>query len=111
MMHECVARQADFAIETTLAGRSYASLILEWHRVGYLVDIVFLRLPNANMAVDRVAQRVALGGHHVPEPTVRRRFIQGWANFTDLYRNMVDHWAVYDSSGDQPVLIEKDGHP
>jgi predicted ABC-type ATPase len=111
MMHECIGRQMDFAMETTLAGRSYARLITEWRRKGYAVHIVFLRLPDAGAAVQRVAQRVSLGGHHVPDPIVRRRFAQGWANFLGFYRDLADHWTVYDSSGDLPMLLEKGSHP
>lgn len=107
MMHACVREQRDFAIETTLAGRTYAGLMRSWRTSGYAIHIVFLRLPSAENAMERVAQRVRLGGHHVPADVVRRRFEQGWCNFTDIYRGLADSWTVYDSSGAAPVLIEK----
>ena len=46
----------------------------------------------------RVAERVKLGGHHVPDETVRRRFHAGLKNFFTLYRPLMDAWWVYDSS-------------
>ena len=94
-------------IETTLSGRTYAGLIRNWRAAGYAVHIVFLRLPTVDEAIERVAQRVRLGGHHVPEDTIRRRFAQGWRNFEDVYRHLADSWAVYDASGDVPVLIQR----
>jgi hypothetical protein len=37
----------------------------------------FIRLSSADFAVQRVAMRVALGGHSIPESDVRRRFHRG----------------------------------
>ncbi len=56
-------------------------------------------------AIGRVAQRVAEGGHDVPEQVIRRRFAAGWYNFEHLYRDLVDEWALYDNSGDEPELL------
>ena len=42
-----------------------------------------------------------------PEQTVRQRFHSGLRNFQLFYKNMVDDWAVYDSSEGIPVLIER----
>jgi predicted ABC-type ATPase len=107
MMHTCVHERRDFAIETTLSGRSYAGLMRAWRAAGYSIHIVFLRLPHVQQAIDRVAQRVRLGGHDIPEAVIRRRFAQGWDNFANLYRPLADSWAVYDSSGETPMLIEE----
>jgi predicted ABC-type ATPase len=109
MMHTCVRERRDFAIETTLAGRTYAGLIRSWRQAGYRVRIVFLRLPDADFAVARVAQRVRLGGHNVPEQTIRRRFDAGLRNFASEYRAMVDSWSMYDSSIEPPELIDEGG--
>ncbi len=53
-----------------------------------------------------VAERVRQGGHNVPEEVIRRRFEAGRINFELLYRNLVDSWAVYNSSGDGLQIIE-----
>ena len=52
-----------------------------------------------------MAQRVAEGGHDVPERVIRRRFHAGWRNFEQVYRALVDAWAVYDNSGEVPMLV------
>jgi predicted ABC-type ATPase len=98
-----------FAFEATLAGRRYARLIPRWQAAGYQVHLIFLRLPDADMAVARVAVRVAQGGHHVAEEMIRRRFVQGWANFQNLYRELVDSWQLYDNSGEHAVLVAQGG--
>jgi predicted ABC-type ATPase len=47
---------------------------------------------QADLAVQRVAQRVRQGGHAVPEEDVRRRFSRGWDHFETLYKPLVDRW-------------------
>ncbi len=94
-----------FAFETTLSGRGHARRIPRWQAQGYRVKLFFLRLPTAEVAIGRVAQRVSEGGHDVPEPVIRRRFDAGWRNFEQIYRDLVDAWAVFDNSGDVPQLV------
>lgn len=103
---ELVAGGKSFALETTLSTRSYLRLIPRWQSDGYLVKLCFLKLPDPEFALQRVAQRVALGGHAIPEPTIRRRFIRGWENLKNGYLERVDEWAIYDASQTPPVLIE-----
>ena len=106
-IHRHAARREDFAFETTLSGRGYARSIPVWREWGYCVTLFFLRLPAPEMAIDRVRRRVSEGGHDVPDEAVRRRFRAGWRNFNDVYRDLVDRWAVYDNSRVDPVLIDE----
>jgi len=99
-------QQASFAFETTLAGRTYARMIPDWQAAGYHVKLFFLTLPSPEMAIARVAERVRQGGHDVPEQVIRRRFTAGRSNFDTLYQGLVDSWALYDNSGDEPQLID-----
>jgi len=100
-----------FAFETTLSGLLYARLISHWRRQGYRVKIIYLKLASTELALSRVAARVLQGGHGVPSEVVVRRFAAGWRNFERVYKPLVDGWALYDNSGDAPVLIEAEGRP
>jgi len=80
-LQELARQGVSFAFETTLASRSFAPWIRELARTGYLFHLVFLWLPSADFAVQRVANRVRLGGHDVPEMTIRRRYHLGLYNF------------------------------
>jgi len=105
-------RQGDsFAFETTLAGRSYALHIPEWQSAGYRVELIFLKLRSVRLALARVKERVAQGGHHVAASVVRRRFRPGWRNFEQVYRPLVDRWELYDNSWDSPILLAKGEKP
>lgn len=94
-----------FAFETTLSGHVYARLIPAWRADGYYVSLIFLSLPNPEIAIARVAARVAQGGHNVASTVVRRRFSSGLRNFEDTYIRLVDSWEWYDSSGNTPRVI------
>jgi predicted ABC-type ATPase len=50
-----VAAGISFAFETTLSGLAYAQQIPQWQAVGYRVKLIFLSLPDAEMAIARVA--------------------------------------------------------
>ena len=42
--------------------------------------------------------RVRLGGHFIPEETIRRRHKAGIHNFFALYRPLADSWSVHDTT-------------
>src|SRR6185295_4599177 len=81
-----------FAFETTLSGHVYARLIPSWRLDGYRVRLIFLSLPNPDIAIARVAARVRQGGHNVASAVVRRRFESGIRNFREVYLHLVDKW-------------------
>lgn len=105
-MQELTRQRISFAFETTLASRSFVPWLRSLTRLGYQFHLVFLWLPSADFAVARVADRVRLGGHEVPEGTIRRRYAAGIRNFFGLYRPLAMSWRVYDSStGPTPRLV------
>ncbi len=106
LIDEHVARGDSFAIETTLADKTYARHIRRWQATGYHVTLLFLELPSAEAALQRVRERIAQGGHSIPEAVVRRRFLAGKSNFEGIYKPLVDAWALYDNSNGQPVLLD-----
>ncbi len=102
-----VKQSANFAFETTLAGLGYVKRIKRWRADGYIVKLLFLSLATPEEAIDRVAFRVAQGGHNILEAVIRRRFKSGLINFENNYRHCVDYWKHINNSGDTPVLIEQ----
>ncbi|MDO8465489.1 MAG: zeta toxin family protein [Gallionella sp.] len=103
---EYVKHGESFSFETTLSGLTYAQMIPVWRSSGYAVKLVFLSLPDVEIAIERVATRVIQGGHNVPEEVIRRRFAHGIANF-ERYKLLVNSWQLYDNSGAPPVLLDE----
>jgi predicted ABC-type ATPase len=100
------SQREDFAFETTLASRFYARWIESLRRQGYEFHLIYLWLNSADLAVQRVRERVRLGGHDVPQEIVRRRYVKGALNFFSLYRGLADTWGIYDnSSSGEPLQI------
>ena len=111
-IHEYAKRGVNFAFETTLSGKSYASLLAELKNKGYAFHLFFLWIPSPELAIARIKDRVAEGGHTVPAEDVRRRFSRGMNNFFTLYESLLDSWMLFDNSKAKPVLIAKsrNGH-
>lgn len=106
---EYVAKGVNFAFETTLSGRGYARMIPDWQSKGFKIKLFFLRLPNVELAISRVEKRVKEGGHWIETDTIIRRYHAGLANFENIYKPIVDCWALYNSADQTPILIEKGG--
>jgi predicted ABC-type ATPase len=97
-LKELAAAKQDFAFESTLSSRSFAPFLRRLKAQGYQVAIYYFSLASASLAVRRVKLRVAMGGHDVPENTVRRRYARSASNFLKLYLPLADDWTVYDNS-------------
>jgi predicted ABC-type ATPase len=110
-IHARARRGMSFAFETTLSGLGYVPLIWKWQKMGYRVNLYFLSLVNADIAVARVAERVRQGGHDIPEEIVRRHYAAGLSNFEKYYRKSADAWVVYDNSVEQPRFLEFGENP
>ncbi len=106
---ERIKKGEPFAFETTLSGRTYIKKIDEMKSNGYKIVIYFLKLASVDLAIERVKLRVSEGGHNIPVDDIKRRFERSWINFQALYRPLTDEWTVFDTSGPQPVIIDKSG--
>ena len=109
-LKQLASERARFAFETTLATRSFAPWIAELAQGGYRVDLCYVWVRSSELAVERVAQRVRLGGHAVPEETIRRRYIRSLQNLVQLYLPLASEWSILDNSSDEgPLLIANGG--
>lgn len=96
----------NFAFETTLASRTFFPWLKRLKQQHYEFTLIYFWLPNAELAVERVAERVRSGGHSVPEDTVKRRYYSSVRNFFSLYQPIADNWAIFDNSEkDSPLII------
>jgi len=96
----------NFAFETTLSSKTFAPWLNRLKTDGYVFHLFFLWLPSPEFAIARVAERVSMGGHFVPDDTVRRRYHSGLHNFFTRYMPIADTWHVFDNSREsEPQLI------
>jgi predicted ABC-type ATPase len=101
MLHrikELLDLREDFAIETTLATRSYVSLVQRAQAIGYNVTLIHIWLSSPEMAFERVAERVRNGGHNIPVDVIERRYYKGLDNLFKLFMPVCDTWIIADNS-------------
>ena len=97
--------KSSFAIESTLSGRTYLALIREAKAQGYRFLLHYIVIGSEAQAVKRVALRVRLGGHHVPEEDVRRRFDRSRKHFLNDYLPLADEWGLWDNHSPPAIQI------
>jgi predicted ABC-type ATPase len=95
----------DLALETTLASKLLLPRIQQMQAAGYRFHMFFFWLPSADMAVRRVAARVASGGHSIPENVIRRRYERGLENFFNHYAPVADTWVLMNNAARPSVRI------
>ena len=98
-------RGSDFSIETTLATRSLVSIINEARAKSYVITLLYLWIQAPEIAIQRVRDRVASGGHNIPEDVLRRRYTTGLKYMFDIYMPICDRWMIADNSGPTFMLI------
>lgn len=107
-IHSLAEKNLDFAFETTLLGKSYISFLKNLKKKNYSIHLFFLRIPNAELALARIKERMADGDHDVPAADVRRRFNRGIYNFFKFYKSILDTFMLFDNSGATPRLIAEE---
>lgn len=94
--------RADFVYETTLASHQSIKLLRKAAELGYSTLLVFVALASPELHILRVAQRVSLGGHHIPEDAIRRRYVSSFDNLARAIPHC-ESVVVFDNSGGDGV--------
>lgn len=97
--------KSSFAIESTLSGKTYLSLLRHGKACGFRFVLHYIVIGSAAQAVQRVRLRVTHGGHHVPEEDVFRRFERSQRHFLENYLPLADEWGMWDNFTPPPKLI------
>lgn len=96
-----------FGVETTLATRYLVKIVEEAQSMGYEVTILYFWLNSPELAIKRVRDRVASGGHNIPDNVVRRRYVMGLKYFFDTYKPLCDNWMLVDNSKSPFSVVAK----
>jgi len=84
-------------IETTLASKDALRAMRTAADAGYRIDLHYVGLESADDSVQRVADRVATGGHDIPEVDIRHRYERSLQNLPDALA-AADNFAIYDNT-------------
>ena len=106
---ELLEKGETFSIETTLATKSYINLVHRAQANGYDVKLLFFWLNSPELAKLRVSERVANGGHNIPQDVISRRYVAGICNLFKLFMKEVDSWVIFDNSENPRKQIASGG--
>ena len=84
-------------VETTLAGKTMLLVMDQARSAGYRIELHYVSVNSVAQALDRIANRIAMGGHDVPEGDVRRRFARSLANLPAAVARS-DETRIYDNA-------------
>lgn len=103
-MKENLRELRSFAVETTLSGRVHLKYVIDAVNAGWQVDLNFLWLDSVELAHQRVAVRVATGGHDIPGKVISRRYFRGM-QMLPIYCKEVSRWTIFDNSGRESAIV------
>lgn len=98
--------EKDFTFETVLSTRRNLDLLLKAKEMGYFIKAFYVVTIDPKVNVERIADRVADGGHAVPSGKVESRFHKSLAMLPELV-DVCDVLHIYDNTGKSPERIFK----
>lgn len=99
-----ISRGESIGIETVLSSVKYVSAISAARQRGFTTILYFVTVASVDVAIERVRERVRLGGHNVPEEKIRSRWSRTHANAADLFAR-VDRGIAFDNSTAEPEAV------
>jgi predicted ABC-type ATPase len=110
-VRELIAHRTGFSWETTMSGRTAVSWLRQAREAGYVLKAYFLWVRDPETTIRRIRQRVAEGGHSIPEDVSRRRFYKTIQNFFAIYRPLMSSWKLLQNElpGPRLLAVEKQG--
>jgi predicted ABC-type ATPase len=102
---ELIQDRVDFSFETTLSGRAYARLFRRLQEAGFAVILFYLWIPGVAFSAERVASRVANGGHGIPPDAINRRYLKSLRNLFRLYIPLAQRTIIFDNSDEKATLV------
>lgn len=91
-------------VETTLAGTGILRHMEAARREGYKIVLHYVFLGSPEQSLDRIRNRVLLGGHDIPEDDVRRRFKRSRTNLPAAAAQADEVYLYDNTDSDRPNL-------
>lgn len=96
-INEFFCEGVSFIQETTLCGKSIIKNIMRARKLNYFVEMHYIGVDDVNLAKQRIAHRVANGGHGIPDEDVERRFSKSFVQLKEVM-TMIDLLIFYDNT-------------
>jgi len=93
----------NFTIETNFRDAGLMDTVERFRKAGYSIGMVYMLLPNIQLSMERVNNRVREGGHAVDEDSIRTNFYEGQKNLL-YFANRFDHIELINAAGEPGKL-------
>jgi predicted ABC-type ATPase len=97
-----LAACATFSFETVMSGPDKIDLLCKTRRSGYRTYLYFVATEDPTINIARVALRVQLGGHDVPDKKVIERYERSLAKLLAAIR-CTDRAYIFDNTGEELI--------
>lgn len=81
---DCIRDGICFTQETTLSGHRTLHTVRRALEAGYYIRLYYIGLDSVEESLSRIRNRVAKGGHDIPEERVRQRFDTRFADVAQI---------------------------
>ncbi len=109
-INRCIDNRLSFNQETTLSGKTIINTILKAKRLGYVINLHYIGIDSPEKAISRVKERVAKGGHGIPDETINNRYYKSLTNLQEVLP-ICDNVYIYDNSiTKKNILIVENGN-
>lgn len=109
--NELMIQRHSLATESTFSHPSKLDLLDKAKAMGYNIHLYHINLKSADLSLERIAFRVAKGGHPVPENKARERYLRNQPLIRKAVK-IADRAYVFDNSqfGEPPRRILEFAH-
>lgn len=110
LRHMMLESNMEFGFETVGSRPDKLDFIRDAKNRGYSIVLVFVTTGDPEICISRIAQRVAAGGHGVPDDKVRSRYVRTMSMLPQ-YLDLADEAILCDNGGDFPrvVAVKRNG--
>jgi len=105
-LRAALAQREAIGVESVLSTRKYCPLVEEVAAAGGFFGLIYIALKNPELARERVARRVAQGGHDVPTEKLAARWSRSVENLGWFASRATRFWVV-DNSDSTPGITPK----
>ena len=110
LRHMMLESNMEFGFETVGSRPDKLDFIRDAKNRGYSIVLVFVTTGDPEICISRIAQRVAAGGHGVPDDKVRSRYVRTMSMLPQ-HLDLADEAILCDNGGDFPrvVAVKRNG--
>jgi predicted ABC-type ATPase len=93
----CIEAKRSFSFETVMSHPSKVDVLVRSRAAGFFVQLFFVGIDDPQTNIDRVQQRVAQGGHDVPQEKIATRWSRTMALLHEAIK-VADQSFLFDNS-------------